>query len=105
MWPLKKRTRDAAPVLKLDAETICPICLERYPVGTIMRDYPYCPDCSSEGMDFDVETFSSYMARNTEADFDALLQHWDQAEGFRPEYKAAKRQRIVDLQALKAASL
>lgn len=89
---------------RIAEETICPICLDRFEPGTIVKDYPYCSDCSSEGMDIDVEGFSSYMNRNTTADFDALLSKWDQAEGFLPEYKAAKRQRIIDLRQLKAST-
>ena len=104
MWPFKKARNPDKPLDRIDEETICPLCLERYPPNDLIEDYPYCPDCGSEGMDIDVEMFSSYMARNTEADFDARLLEWDQAEGFRPEYKAAKRQRIINLRELKAKS-
>lgn len=84
-------------------ETICTLCLERYPPGTIPKDYPFCPECSSEGIDFDVAPFADWMAERSVADFDAMLASWAAlADTFLPAYQALKRDRIERLRALKA---
>lgn len=87
----------------MPVETICPLRLWRFEPGTISSDYPYCADCSSEGIDFEVVPLSVFMADKTPEDFDSMLARWESAEGFRPEYKALKSQRIRALKALKCA--
>lgn len=86
----------------LTFETICPACFERYGSGEIVAAYPACPDCSSEAMDIEVKNFSEFMASTTASELDALLTRWEQAEGFRPEYKKAKAARIRSLRDQKA---
>ncbi|MFW5432234.1 MAG: hypothetical protein ACKE5M_01260 [Methylophilaceae bacterium] len=87
----------------IDVETICPLCLDRFPPGTISRDYPSCSDCSSEGMDFGVELLTEYLAGKTSEDFETMLANWETADGFLPEYKALKTKRILKLKDLKFA--
>jgi hypothetical protein len=87
----------------ITAATICPICLDRFPPGTMSNDHPYCSDCESEAMTIDVVPLEEFLAANTVDDFDNMLAKWDATEGFLPEYKALKSQRIVQLRELKRA--
>lgn len=87
------------------SRTICPLCLEQFPPGQIAIDYPFCPDCSSEGIDFDVEPFEAFMSSKTSADFEDMLARWNALAGqFRPEYHALKAHRISELHAMKATA-
>ncbi|HEY2008661.1 MAG TPA: hypothetical protein VGH23_06725 [Rhizomicrobium sp.] len=105
MWPFGKKieTQETGAVVKkaelekLGYETICTICLERYPPGMLLARYPTCPDCDSEGMGIFVEKFDEYMAGKNAQYFDDMLKWWESKEGFRPEYKALKTRRIVEL--------
>lgn len=81
-------------------EMIFPLCLERFAPGSISSDYPYCADCSSEGIDLAVRPFAGFMAESTPEEFDSMLERWESVEGLRPEYKALKSQRILALKAI-----
>lgn len=91
MWPFRSKPKALA---KLDYETICPLCFERYGVREIITAYPMCPDCSSEAIDIEVEPYDSFMASKTYADLDEVLRRWEQVDGFLPAYKEAKTSRI-----------
>ena len=84
-------------------ETICPLCFERFEPGSVSRDCAFCPDCSSEGIDFEVKPFTEFMAQKTPEEFDDIFARWQAVEGLRPEYKALKSQRILALKAIKCA--
>ena len=121
MWPFRKNPKKAAaassfqeflktynPPLQapiknpIQEETICPLCFDRFPAGTVSAEYPSCPDCASEGMDFDVEPLTAFLASKTAEDLDKIALNWQAAEGFLPQYKALKLERISELKALKA---
>ena len=119
MWPFRKKaveahvgesqdfTRTYVPRAPLpiqnpiDAMTVCPLCLNHFPPGSVSSDYPVCTDCSSEGIDSLVQPISDYLASKTPEDFDDMLARWEAADGFRPEYKALKSKRIMQFKALK----
>ncbi|MFC6439774.1 hypothetical protein [Bowmanella sp. JS7-9] len=84
-------------------ETICPLCLERFESGSISHYYPFCSDCSSEGLSFEVKSFAVFMAEKTIEEFDDMLSRWELVEGLRPEYKALKSERIMALREIKRA--
>jgi hypothetical protein len=114
MWPFRKRKpiplilkRRQPPygppdLRKIDEETICPACLVRFPSGKLFIAYPFCPDCGSEGMDIRAELFTAYLAGKTVTDFDKMLRRLETAD-LLPQFKAAMRQRMLDLRALKVA--
>jgi hypothetical protein len=83
--------------------TVCPICLDRIPPGTVSSDHPYCSDCESEAMTIDVVPLGEFLAAKTIEDFDTMLAKWEAVEGFLPSYKAVKAERIVQLRELKRA--
>jgi hypothetical protein len=120
MWPFRKKPSKAAAVssfqefLKtyeqppqlpvknpIQEETICPLCFERFAAGTVSADHPSCPDCASEGMDFGVESLAAFLANKSSGDLDKIALRWQAAEGFLPQYKALKLERISQLMALK----
>ena len=122
MWPFQKKTTKpkaatafqewrrsykppkAPPITNpIQVETICPLCFDRFPPGAVSSDYPSCPDCASEGMDFDVEPLAQFLATKSAQDFDSMYERWESAEGFLPAYKALKLDRIQQLKALKLA--
>jgi len=84
----------------IDVETVCLLCLDRFPPGKLSRDFPFCPDCSSEGMDIEVTSLAEFLAGKRPEDFDEMLYRWERAEGFRPEFKALKSERIRQFKAL-----
>ena len=100
MCPFSEQSKPGA---YLTYETICPACFEKYGPGEIVTAYPVCPDCSSEAMDIEVKNFKEFMASSTVLELDALLTRWEQAEGFRPEYKKAKAARIRSIRDQKAS--
>jgi len=120
MWPFRKNPEKSSTVSfqefrktyvpppqstvknPIQHETICPLCFERFPGGTASADYPSCPDCASEGMDFGVESLTAFLATKTIEDLDKISLHWQVAEGFLPQYKALKLERISQLRVLKA---
>ena len=63
-----------------------------------------CPDCSSEGMDFEVEPLEAFLTSKTLEELDDLAARWDAAEGFLPQYKARKARNIGQVRARKAAA-
>lgn len=93
------------PAQRIQRETICPLCLERFPPETFLVEYPYCSDCGSEGIDFDVEPFEEYFKNKTLDDFDDMILRWDATEGVLPAYKDLKRARMVALRDEKAKLL
>lgn len=84
-------------------ETVCPLCADLFPSGAVSKVYPFCPDCSSEGIDFEVQPLKDFLGSKTVDDFEDMLARWESAEGFRPEYKQVKSDRIRHLKALKLA--
>ncbi|WP_460727620.1 hypothetical protein [Lysobacter rhizosphaerae] len=121
MWPFKKRQKSqptgsfqefmrtyAPPEPKpvedpFDVETVCPLCADLFPPDAVPKAYPFCPDCSSEGIDFEVQPLKDFLGGKSVDDFDDMLTRWESAEGFRPEYKLIKSNRIRHLKALKLA--
>jgi hypothetical protein len=87
----------------IQEETICPLCFEQFPTGTVSADYPSCPDCASEGMDFGVEPLQAFLAAKTLEELDHIAARWQATEGFLPQYKALKAERIAQLRTRKAA--
>lgn len=93
-----------APVVQyamIEGQTICPACLATYPSGTIIAEWPYCPDCSSEAMDIDVQNLEAYLASHTMEDFDRMLATWHGSDKFLPGFKALVIERIERLRVLK----
>ena len=84
-------------------ETVCPLCFEQFSVGTVSADYPSCQDCASEGMDFGVESLHAFLAGKTLEDLNEIAARWQAAEGFLPQYKVLKAERIAQLRARKVA--
>ena len=121
MWPFRKKLQplnsdrepgqreqlmtEWAKKERFPFETICPLCLEHYPQNHIVIKYPFCPECSSEAIDYAVEPFNKFVESKSVSDFNAMLVKWDAQEGFRPEYKEQKRARILALKELKSAPL
>ena len=120
MWPFRKKRKAASPIGSfqewrrahvraqappisnpLMVETICPLCFEQFPAGSLPSDHPSCSDCASEGMDLGVEPLTDFLAARSAEDLDSMLVRWDAAEGFRTEFKAVKAERIRQLKALK----
>ena len=85
----------------IEAETVCPLCMTIYPPRTFSTDYPICGDCASEAVDIDVEPLEAFLAKHTPEQFDDMLARWEAAEGFNPDYKKLKSDRIRHLKALK----
>ena len=123
MWPFRKKQPKASaaepfqdflrsyvpparqPIEKcLSVETVCPLCFTQFPPCTMPEAWPMCPDCSSEGMDFEVEPLETFLASRTLAELDELAARWDAAEGFLPQYKALKASNIAQVRARKAAA-
>ena len=121
MWPFRKKPvkapasssfqdflRTYVPPVALPVEnpiqeeTICPLCFEQFPAGTVSADYPSCPDCASEGMDFGVEFLEAFLAAKTVEELDDIALRWQAVQGFLPQYKALKAERIAQLRARKA---
>lgn len=118
MWPFRKKKNqlgqsfqeflrtyvppEPVPVENpIAEETICPLCLERFESGSISHNYPFCSDCSSEGLSFEVKSFAVFMAEKNIEEFDDMLLRWELVEGLRPEYKALKSERIIALREIK----
>ena len=97
MWPFRKKRNSPVLAAKLPYETICPACLERFGPGQIAPDYPFCSDCSSEGMDIEVEAFDSFMASKSCADFAAMQSRLQEAGGLLPAFKNLKASRVRSL--------
>lgn len=122
MWPFRKKSAKAPandsfqeflrtyvpptpqPVKNpIQEETICPLCFEQFPAGTVSAEYPSCPDCASEGMDFGVEPLQAFLTAKTIEELDDIALSWQAAENFLPQYKALKAERIAHLRARKVA--
>lgn len=124
MWPFRKK-RPSAPASTsfqafrrthvppaprpidnpLPVEAVCPVCFTLFPAGTLPAAWPMCPDCASEGIDLGVEPLDAFLASRTLEDLDAIAAEWDAAEGFLPQYKAAKASNIAQLRARKASTV
>jgi hypothetical protein len=119
MWPFRKKPTspdavqslqdfvqayvppEPAPVRNLiDVETVCPLCLDRFPPGRLASDFPFCPDCFSEGMDVEVTPLAEFLTGKSAQDFAEMLHRWEGAEGFLRQFKALKSERIRQLKAL-----
>ncbi|HEY0335161.1 MAG TPA: hypothetical protein VGC74_15885 [Stenotrophomonas sp.] len=85
----------------ITTESVCPLCCDIFQPGTIPADYPFCPDCSSEGIDFEVALLADFLGRTTADDLSDLLKRWEAADGFLPAYKELKSERIRHLIALR----
>jgi hypothetical protein len=118
MWPFDKKRRgvsfqefranyvppEPVPIQNpIEVETVCPICACIFPPRSVSSEYPFCPDCSSEGMDLDVIPLKTFLESKGLPDFDEMLAHWEAADGFRPEYKQLKSDRLRHLRSLKVA--
>jgi predicted amidophosphoribosyltransferase len=122
MWPFRKkppRSPATAPFQEflrsyvppapkpvhnpIQEETVCSLCFEQFPAGTVSADYPSCPDCSSEGMDCGVMPLQNFLAPKTLDELDEIARHWNAAQGFLPQYKARKANNIAQLRARKVA--
>jgi hypothetical protein len=122
MWPFRKKPAKAPattsfqeflrtyvpptpqPVQNpIQEEMVCPLCFEQFPAGIVSADYPSCPDCSSEGLDFGVESLKDFLAAKTLEELDEIAARWQAAEGFLPQYKEHKANNIAQLRARKAA--
>ena len=116
MWPFKKKPAVQSfqefqksyvrPVARevpnpITTESVCPLCCDILPPDTVSVDYPFCPDCSSEGIDFEVVPLDDFLGRTTVAELNDLLRRWEATEGFLPAYKELKSQRIRHLIALR----
>ncbi len=82
---------------RLSVETICPRCLERHPAGSISRQYPTCPECSSEAVDVFVVAYEEFLHRNSVEQLEEMRDKWNARTGFLPEFKALVVGRIQDL--------
>ncbi len=121
MWPFRKKTVKAPAIQSfqeflrsyappavqpvknpIQEESICPLCFEQFPAGTVSCDYPSCPECASEGIDFGVEPLEAFLANKTLEELNDIALRWQVTEGFLPQYKALKAERIAKLQARKA---
>lgn len=92
---------EPAPVRNpIDVETVCTLCLDRFPPGRLSSDFPFCPDCYSEGMDIEVTPLAQFLAGKRPQDLDEMLARWEATEGFLPGYKALRTERIRQLKAL-----
>jgi hypothetical protein len=122
MWPFRKKpgkppasdsfqeflrtyvSPDPQPVQNpIQEETVCPLCFEQFPAGTVSSDHPSCPDCASEGMDLGVEPLQAFLAAKTLEELDEIAMRWQAVDGFLPRFKALKAERIAGLRARKAA--
>lgn len=123
MWPFRKK-QPPAPAAKsfqeflqtyvppaprpiqdpLPVETVCPACFTLFPIGEMPAAWPMCPDCSSEGMDLEVEPLDAFLESRTLEDIDQIAARWDAAEGFLPQYKTLKASNIAQVRARKAAA-
>jgi len=81
--------------------SVCPLCCEIIPAGTVSAEYPCCPDCSSEAIDIDVIPLAEFLEGKTVEDLRELLRRSEAAEGFLPAYKEIKSERIRQLISLK----
>jgi hypothetical protein len=82
---------------RLQDETICPGCLARYLPNTILVEYPFCPDCSSEAMDIDVVSYREFVDAHPLAEFEEMKRQWDVREGLVPKFKELVSKRINEL--------
>ena len=118
MWPFKKKRSvvsfqefrrsyvppEPIPVQNpIEVETVCPICACIYPPRSVSSEYPFCPDCSSEGMDLEVIPLKIFLNSTSLSEFDEMLARWEAVDGFRPEYKQLKSDRLRHLRSLKVA--
>lgn len=87
----------------IEEETVCPVCFEQFPAGSMSADWPSCPDCSSEGIDCELEPLRSFLASKSLEELDEIARRWNAAQGFLPQYKAKKADSIARLRARKAA--
>jgi len=116
MWPFKKKpavqsfqefrktyVRPGAREVPnpIGAESVCPLCFDIFPPGTMPADYPFCPDCSSEGIDLEVALLADFLGGTTADDLSDLLRRWEATDGFLPAYKDLTSERIRHLIALK----
>lgn len=119
MWPFGRKPKTVAgqsfqefrrthqaptppPVVDpIEVQTLCTICACIFPPGTIARAYPFCNDCSSEGMEIEVELLSDFLGRHSVDDLDAMLKRWESADGYLAEYKKLKSERLRQLKSLK----
>lgn len=116
MWPFKKkpavqsfqefRNTHVQPQARevpnpIRTESVCPLCCDIFQPGTISADYPFCPDCSSEGIDFEVALLADFLRKTRADDLSDLLQRWEATDGFLPAYKELKSDRIRRLIALR----
>jgi hypothetical protein len=63
--------------------------------------YPFCPDCSSEGIELQVVPLAEFLATTTAEGLDDLLMRWEAIDGFLSAFKDLKSRRIRHLLALK----
>jgi hypothetical protein len=54
-------------------------------------------------MDFGVERLQAFLTAKTLEELDEIAARWQAADGFLPQYKALKAERIAHLRARKAA--
>ena len=118
MWPFKKKQRvvsfqefrrsyvppEPIPIQNpIEGETVCPVCACIFPPKSVSSDYPFCPDCSSEGMDLEVILLERFLKSTSVSELDEMLARWEVVDGFRPEYKQLKSDRLRHLRSLKNA--
>lgn len=65
----------------IGTESVCPLCCDIFPLGTLSADYPICPDCSSEGIDSDVVPLADFLDRTTVDKLNDSLRHWETLGG------------------------
>lgn len=85
----------------MQAEAICPVCAEIFPPGSVSKDFPTCPECYSEAIEVEVQPLGSFMASKTVRELEDMLTRWEATQGFRPEYKKLKADRLRHLIHLK----
>jgi hypothetical protein len=120
MWPFKKKPKvqsfqefrrtyvPSEPRVvsnPIETESVCSVCCDIFPPGTVSADYPFCPDCSSEGIELQVVPLADFLAATTAEGLNDLLMRWEAIDGFLPAFKDLKSQRIRHLLALKLGSV
>ena len=81
----------------IETETICPACLERYAAATFDSDYPYCPECSSEAMDFDVVPLGDFLNSVSARELNERLLKTRASAGLTPQFKQLLIERLTAL--------
>lgn len=84
-----------------EVQTVCPLCARIYPAGSLSQAFPTCPECYSEAIEIGVQPLETFLASRTVEDLEDMLGKWEAAEGFLPEYKNLKADRIRHLKKLK----